>query len=148
MVEAQAPKYLQLTRFLPPTPIRMLVDRKGNNLATQVEFNSFNCQLIAVNRHTASKLVNTLQQDVHAMLQQAEGLVAEQARTLIEQAKQEADDKLSSELARLEALEAVNPNIRDDELEALACNRRQVLANLNEASWRLDAIRLVVVTHQ
>lgn len=148
VVEAQAPKHLQLTRFLPPTPIRMLVDRKGNNLATQVEFDSFNRQLIAVNRHTASKLVNTLQQDVHAMLQQAEGLVAEQARTLIEQAKQEADDKLSSELARLEALKAVNPNIRDDELEALACNRHQVLANLNEASWRLDAIRLVVVTHQ
>lgn len=73
--------------------------------------------------------------------------VAEQARTLIEQAKQEADDKLSSELARLEALKVVNPNIRDNELEALACNRHQVLANLNEASWRLDAIRLVVVTH-
>ena len=69
-----------------------------------------------------------------------------QARTLIEQAKQEADDKLSAELARLEALKAVNPNIRDDEVEALEFNRRQVLANLNEAGWRLDAIRLVVVT--
>lgn len=68
VVEAQAPKHLQLTRFLPPTPIRMLVDRKGNNPATQVEFDSFNRQLIAVNRHTASKFVNTLKQDVHAML--------------------------------------------------------------------------------
>lgn len=38
MVEAQAPKHLQLTRFLPPTPIRMLMDRKGTNLAAQVEF--------------------------------------------------------------------------------------------------------------
>ncbi|NIG98060.1 MAG: hypothetical protein G5701_01650 [Serratia symbiotica] len=90
VVEAQAPKYLQLTRFLLPTPIRMLVDRKGKNLATQVEFDSFNRQLIAVNRHTASKLVNTLQQDVPSMLQQAEGLVAEQALTLIEQTKQES----------------------------------------------------------
>ena len=87
-----------------------------------------------------------MQQDVHAMLQQAESLVEAQARTLIEQAKQEADDKLSAELARLEALKAVNPN--DDEVEALEFNRRQVLANLNEAGWRLDAIRLVVVTHQ
>ena len=147
VVEAQAPKHLQLTRFLPPTPIRMLMDRKGTNLAAQVEFESFNRQLNAVNRHTSSKLVNAVQQDVHAMLQQAESLEA-QARTLIEQAKQEADDKLSAELARLEALKAVNPNIRDDEVEALEFNRRQVLANLNEAGWRLDAIRLVVVTHQ
>lgn len=102
----------------------------------------------AVNRHTSSKLVNAVQQDVHAMLQQAESLVEAQAHTLIEQAKQEADDKLSAELARLEALKAVNPNIRDDEVETLEFNRRQVLANLNEAGWRLDAIRLVVVTHQ
>ena len=58
------------------------------------------------------------------------------------------DKQLSAELARLEALKAVNPNIRDDEVEALEFNRRQVLANLNEAGWRLDAIRLVVVTHQ
>ncbi|CAI1692233.1 RNA polymerase-associated protein RapA [Serratia entomophila] len=148
VVEAQAPKHLQLTRFLPPTPIRMLMDRKGTNLAAQVEFESFNRQLNAVNRHTSSKLVNAVQQDVHAMLQQAEGLVEAQARALIEQAQQEADDKLSTELARLEALKAVNPNIRDDEVEALEFNRRQVLANLNEAGWRLDAIRLVVVTHQ
>ena len=108
VVEAQAPKHLQLTRFLPPTPIRMLMDRKGTNLAAQVEFESFNRQLNAVNRHTSSKLVNAVQQDVHAMLQQAESLVEAQARTLIEQAKQEADDKLSAELARLEALKAVN----------------------------------------
>lgn len=50
----------------------MLMDRKGTNLAAQVEFESFNRQLNAVNRHTSSKLVNAVQQDVHAMLQQAE----------------------------------------------------------------------------
>ncbi|CNE71168.1 RNA polymerase-associated protein RapA [Yersinia nurmii] len=148
VVEAQAPKHLQLTRFLPPTPVRMLMDRKGTNLAAQVEFESFNRQLNAVNRHTSSKLVNAVQQEVHGMLQQAEALVEEQAKALIETAKQEADEKLSAELARLEALKAVNPNIRDDELEALEHNRKMVLENLNQAGWRLDAIRLVVVTHQ
>ncbi len=55
---------------------------------------------------------------------------------------------MSTELARLEALKAVNPNIRDDEIEALEHNRKMVLENLNQAGWRLDAIRLVVVTHQ
>ncbi|WP_338657817.1 RNA polymerase-associated protein RapA [Yersinia enterocolitica] len=148
VVEAQAPKHLQLTRFLPPTPVRMLMDKNGTNLAAQVEFESFNRQLNAVNRHTSSKLVNAVQQEVHAMLQQAEALVEEQARLLIEAAKHEADDKLSAELARLEALKAVNPNIRDDEIETLEHNRKMVLENLNQAGWRLDAIRLVVVTHQ
>ncbi|BDH47148.1 RNA polymerase-associated protein RapA [Salmonella enterica subsp. enterica serovar Choleraesuis] len=148
VVEAKAPKQLQLTRFLPPTPVRMLLDKNGNNLAAQVEFEGFNRQLSAVNRHTGSKLVNAVQQDVHAILQQGEEKIADAAQALISAARKEADDVLSAELARLEALRAVNPNIRDDELEAIEQNRQQVLDSLGDASWRLDALRLIVVTHQ
>lgn len=148
VVEAQAPKHLQLTRFLPPTPVRLLMDRAGNNLAGKVEFESFNRQLNAVNRHTGSKLVNAVQQDVHHILTQAEKVIVPEAQALIAAAKAEADEKLSAELSRLEALKAVNPNIRDDEVDALESNREQVLASLGEASWRLDALRLIVVTHQ
>ena len=148
VVEAQAPKQLQLTRFLPPTPVRMLVDRKGTNLAGKVEFESFNRQLNAVNRHTGSKLVNAVQQDVHEILKLAEGQAAEEARKLIEIARTEANENLSAELSRLQALSAVNPNIRQDEIDALESNREQVLAALDSAGWRLDALRLIVVTHQ
>lgn len=148
VVEAQAPKHLQLTRFLPPTPVRLLVDRKGTNLADKVEFESFNRQLNAVNRHTGSKLVNALQQDVYAILQLAESQASEQARQLIDIARQEANEKLSAELSRLDALSTVNPNIRQDEIDALESNREQVLAALDKAGWRLDALRLIVVTHQ
>ncbi|RNM23258.1 RNA polymerase-associated protein RapA [Dickeya undicola] len=148
VVEAQAPKKLQLTRFLPPTPIRVLLDRKGTNLAAQVEFESFNRQLSSVNRHTSSKLVNAVQDDVHDMLQKAQPLVEAQAQALIADAQRNAETQLRREQERLEALKAVNPNIRDDELEALEEQREQVLLNLQQANWRLDAIRLVVVTHQ
>ncbi|MBD8105991.1 RNA polymerase-associated protein RapA [Erwinia persicina] len=148
VVEAQAPKHLQLTRFLPPTPVRMLVDRKGTNLAAKVEFESFNRQLNAVNRHTGSKLVNAVQQDVHEIIKLSEEQAAIEARKLIDAARSEANEKLSAELSRLLALSAVNPNIRQDEIEALESNREQVLANLDDAGWRLDALRLIVVTHQ
>ncbi|PLM51876.1 RNA polymerase-associated protein RapA, partial [Klebsiella michiganensis] len=130
------------------TPVRMLLDKNGNNLAGQVEFESFNRQLSAVNRHTGSKLVNAVQQDVHAILQQGEGQVAKAAQALIDAARKEADDKLTAELSRLEALRAVNPNIRDDELAAIESNRQQVMDALAQAGWRLDALRLIVVTHQ
>jgi ATP-dependent helicase HepA len=120
----------------------MLLDKNGNNLAGQVEFESFNRQLSAVNRHTGSKLVNAVQQDVHAILQQGEAQVAKAAQALIDAARSEADDKLTAELSRLEALKAVNPNIRDDELAAIESNRQQVMDALAQAGWRLDALRL------
>lgn len=130
------------------TPVRLLLDKNGNNLAGQVEFESFNRQLSAVNRHTGSKLVNAVQQDVHAILQQGEAQIAKAALGLIDAARNEADEKLTAELSRLEALKAVNPNIRDDELAAIESNRQQVMDALAQAGWRLDALRLIVVTHQ
>ncbi|WP_347253286.1 RNA polymerase-associated protein RapA [Leminorella grimontii] len=148
VVEAQAPKNLQLTRFLPPTPVRLLLDRKGNNLADSVEFESFNRQLNAVNRHTGSKLVNAVQKDIYEVLQLGESAIAERAAALIEAARREADDTLTQELSRLNALKAVNPTIRDDELEAIEQTRQQSLLCLEQATWRLDALRMIVVTHQ
>ncbi len=84
----------------------------------------------------------------HAILQLGEAQIEKSARTLIDAARNEADEKLSAELARLEALRAVNPNIRDDELTAIESNRQQVMESLDQAGWRLDALRLIVVTHQ
>lgn len=121
---------------------------KRQQLAAQVEFETFNRQLNAVNRHTGSKLVNAVQQDVHAILQLGEAQIEKSARALIDAARNEADEKLSAELSRLEALRAVNPNIRDDELTAIESNRQQVMESPDQAGWRLDALRLIVVTHQ
>lgn len=121
---------------------------KTATTAAQVEFETFNRQLNAVNRHTGSKLVNAVQQDVHAILQLGEAQIEKSARALIDAARNEADEKLSAELSRLEALRAVNPNIRDDELTAIESNRQQVMESPDQAGWRLDALRLIVVTHQ
>ncbi|MCK8178197.1 hypothetical protein, partial [Erwinia amylovora] len=78
----------------------------------------------------------------------SEDQAAAEARKVIDAARQEADEELSAELSRLQALSAVNPNIRQDEIDALESNRQQVLSTLDEAGWRLDALRLNVVTHQ
>lgn len=148
VVEAQAPKNLQISRFLPATPVRLLIDLKGNNLSSQVEFESFNRQLNAINRHMASKLVNAVQNEVHSVLRLSEPMIEKEAKLLIESAKEAADKALTLELSRLEALKAVNPNIRDEELDIIEEERQQLMTNIDQATWRLDAIRLVVVTHQ
>ncbi|WP_254558466.1 hypothetical protein, partial [Salmonella enterica] len=76
-------------------------------LAAQVEFETFNRQLSAVNRHSGSILVNAVQQDVHAILHLGETQIEKSARALIVNARREADENLSGELSRLEALRAV-----------------------------------------
>jgi ATP-dependent helicase HepA len=52
----------------------------------------------------------------------------------------EADE----ELARLTALKAVNPSVRDSEIDALRQQRDDGMAALNKAALRLEAIRVLV----
>ncbi|WP_101776208.1 RNA polymerase-associated protein RapA [Pasteurella oralis] len=144
VVEAQAPKGLQLTRFLPPTPIRLLLDQKGNNLAEQVSFNALQKQLKPIGKNMANKVVKMVRSNVEQLIKQSEQKVVAQAKQIIHNAQQLADQTLSAELDRLTALQAVNKNIRQDEIDALENTRVQSLAQLQQATWRLDSLRVIV----
>jgi len=52
-VEATAPAHLQLGRYLPTTPIRVLVDKNGNNLADKVSEDILDRQLTPVKKQIA-----------------------------------------------------------------------------------------------
>ncbi|MFC3033448.1 RNA polymerase-associated protein RapA [Pseudoalteromonas fenneropenaei] len=148
IAEASAPKALQIGRFLPPTPIRLLLDKAGNNLAANVPFDGFNQQLSAVGRQTASKLVNALQTIIHPLLLKGGEVAEQQLAGLQQQARTSMTTKLDEEQARLVALKAINPNIRDEEIDYFARQKTQLLTHIDKAQMKLDAIRVIVVTHE
>ncbi|MCK3654651.1 RNA polymerase-binding ATPase [Pasteurellaceae bacterium Macca] len=144
IVEAQSPKGLQLTRFLPPTPVRILLDAKGNDMASQVSFSGLEKQLKPVNKQMANKIAKMARSDIEKLIAFGESKIAPQAVALIEAAKSNAEQTLSSELHRLTSLQAVNKNIRADEIEALEQVKRESLTQLEQATWRLDSLRVIV----
>ena len=147
IAEASAPKALQVGRFLPPTPVRVLLDKAGNNLADNVAFDAFNSQLSAVGRQTASKLANALQSAIHPLITQATELANAQLDTLTENAMVKMQSTMGEEQARLEALKAINPNIRDEEIQVFTKQRSELSTYIEKAQLKLDAIRLIVVSH-
>ena len=147
LVDAQAPKRSGISRFLPQTPIRILLDARGNNLSSQVEFEGFNRQLSPVNRHLASKLVSSVQNDVHRLITASEVFAVEEVKAIREQAQKEMEHSLNSELERLQALKAVNPNIRDEEIEVIEQQINELSGYITQAQYQLDSLRLIVVAH-
>ncbi|MFM2591008.1 RNA polymerase-associated protein RapA [Vibrio sp. TBV020] len=146
-VDAQAPKRSGISRFLPATPIRLMMDGKGNDLSAQVEFESFNRQLSPVGRHIATKLVASVQAQVHQMIEAGEKLIVEKVEAIRNQAQQEMQASLNSELERLQALKAVNPNIRDEEIEAIDAQIKELNGYISQAQYQLDSLRMIVVSH-
>ncbi|MFU2047240.1 RNA polymerase-associated protein RapA [Avibacterium gallinarum] len=144
IVEAQAPRGLLLTRFLPPTPVRLLIDGKGHNLADKVGFELLQKQLKPMAKQMASKVIKMLRANIEQLLKAGERQIGEQAQRLIEQAEQQATQRLDSELTRLQALKQVNKTIRQDEIDALSAEREQILQHLHKATWRLDSLRVII----
>ena len=81
-------------------------------------------------------------------MNQAEAQAGEQLAGIVAEARQRMHHTLESELARLEALRAVNPSVRDSELVHLRELRTELDHLLDQTQLRLDAIRFVVVAHQ
>ncbi len=146
-VDAQAPKRSGIARFLPKTPIRMMMDGRGNDLSSQVEFEGFNRQLSPVNRHLGSKLVTSVQKDIHSLIEAGDALVEQKVEEVRKQAHQDMQQSLNAELERLQALKAVNPNIRDEEIEAIEEQIKELTGYINQAQVQLDSLRLIVVSH-
>jgi ATP-dependent helicase HepA len=54
---------------------------------------------------------------------------------------------LNGELERLQALKAVNPNIRDEEIDAIESQIKELDGYISKAQVQLDSLRLIVVSH-
>jgi len=146
VVEAQVPKSSGINRFLPPTPIRILLDDKGHNIADQVEFEQFHQQLSPVNRHIASKMVATIQAPIHELIKKADQAVIPSHKEILARSQDKMKQTLRAEYDRLQALQAVNPNIRDEELTLIENQTMQLEQYIKQAQVHLDSLRLIIVS--
>ena len=148
MIESQSPKGLQLNRFLPPTPVRLLLDSKGNDLAGQVNFDTLQNKLKPLGKDIANKMVKMARLNIEQLIKLGDHKITEIAQSQIREASRLADQTLSTEINRLIALKAVNKNIRQAEIDVLEKQRLVSLEELSKASWRLDSLRVIVTNKE
>jgi ATP-dependent helicase HepA len=142
--EVVAPRSLQLGRYLPPAALRCLLDANGNDLAGRVSFETLNDQLESVPKASANKFIQAQRDQLTPRINAGEAKVAPRHAERVAEAQRRLAAETDEELARLTALQAVNPTVRDSELDALRTQREQGLAMLDKAALRLEAIRVLV----
>lgn len=148
MVESQSPKGLQLNRFLPPTPVRLLLDNKGNNIGGQVAFETLHSKLKPLGKNVANQMVKMARSNIENLIARGDQLIKALAEPIIAEAQTDANQQLSAEINRLQALRAVNKNIRQSEIDILEAKRTQSLDELAKANWRLDCLRVIVTNKE
>lgn len=146
-VEATAPAHLQLGRYLPTTPIRVLVDKAGNNLADKVSEKVLDKQLSPVKKQVALQLVKALKSMVSPLVSKAENHAKADVDNIQSKALSNMHITLDEEYQRLTALAAINPSVRQEELDFIKLQQNELTNYINKAQLKFEAIRLIVVSN-
>lgn len=146
-VEATAPAHLQLGRYLPTTPIRILVDKNGNDLGDKVSEAVLDKQLTPVKKIMALQLIKALKSQIAPLVTKAEFHGEQQIAAIQEKALKSMQNKLGQEQQRLTALKAINPSVRQAEIDFLAHQQDELSHYIDKAQLTFEAVRMIVVTH-
>ena len=136
LLECIAPPHLHIDRFLPPTPLRVLVDHEGNQGSDPSLLRNGDAQVLLEQAELREDLLPV-------MIERAQGIANSLGPGIIAQARQEMTAQLESEIVRLKELQKVNRSVRDEEIELLAEQQRALDEHLVSARLRLDAVRLI-----
>ncbi|NDV91490.1 RNA polymerase-associated protein RapA [Alteromonas sp. 345S023] len=138
VLDASAPKSLQLGRFLPQTPVRICLDAQGKPVELDVEVKR------KVGRKISSQLLKALNQPLTLAIEKARQLAHQQANTLLHDALKNMHATLNSEIQRLRDLQKRNPSVRDSEIEFIETQISALDKVIQSADVQLDALRVVV----
>ncbi len=138
-----APGKWHADRFLPRTPIKIIVDHQLEpvepseipSFASRVLKNSPPYRLLD-NDHMKNELLP-------AMLKSAETIAQREANQVSKTRLTEMNKALDSEITRLESLVAINDHVRPIELSLARKQKKALEEALSEATLRLDSVRVI-----
>lgn len=124
--------------------MRVLMDVKGKDFAQVLDADKLNRLLQKVPRSTAQELVRRSREQIDGVLDRAEQAVAPLRAEQVEAARARVSEEIGRETERLQELAKVNPNIRQEEIDYLNERLARSLEYLDQASLKLDAVRVIV----
>lgn len=141
ILECVAPKDLQADRFLPPTPVRVLVNHelKEENL----DFEEIKQRMKKINPEKVFSKPEITQSFLKLMLETSKELAEEKVDELINASLERMVSTLSYEAKRLIALKEVNPNVTDEEIKFAKDRIISLNQYISSARLRLDSLRLI-----
>ena len=143
--ECLAPAELEAQRYLPPNCHRLLLDAQGQDRAAQIAHTELQGLCLTGNKKLAATVIKSQSAKLKALYQQGETFAKAASTEVVKQAIQTMQQELSAEQDRLQALAAINPNVREDEIEQVTARRELLEVYLRETRVRLDAVRIVVM---
>jgi len=143
VLEPIAAPRLHVDRFLPATPIRLLVNHKLVDCGDSHPVGSFERKLKKGSPYKLTENPDIARRTLPVMLQHAATLAEAQAVTLRTSALNEMRRLLGHEVQRLRTLKQVNDHVRPEEIELAEGQQAKLTTAIQQSRLRMDALRLI-----
>ena len=141
LLECVAPKPLHVDRFLPPTPLRVLVNHRGED---ESGIAPASLRDVLERGDPAALQQPEIREDLlPGLLRRTNEIANARVPGVISAARRDMGARLDREIARLRELRKVNPSVRAEEIDLLVDQKTALDRHLEDARLRLDAIRLI-----
>lgn len=144
IVECSAPAALQIGRFLPPTPLRVLIDQNQKDVTAAVSHESMRDMLDSIDKEQISQFLNSQRQHIQDMINVGEQKAKAVMQGLITESSNLMISAFTGEIKRMVRLKKINPGIKDQEIQQLKEMTMLAHESIQEAQLRLDAVRFLI----
>jgi len=146
IVECSAPAELQIGRFLPHTPVRVMIDQNKKDVSDVIDHASLIETGAKFDKQQIVAFLNKQRLHLNTILTVAEEKAKADMQVLIADATKDMLDSLTNEIKRLVRLKKVNPTIRTEEIELLKDLTMLSHEHIQAAQLRLDAVRFIITS--
>jgi ATP-dependent helicase HepA len=143
-INCVAPRALQIERFLPLSPMRLLVNASGKDLAELLPHERLNNLIEKVRKSTALAIIKQVGAEVEAKMSLASSQAGLMLQTTLVEAERSMRATLGAEYERLASLREINPSIRQEELDHLGYLMDECAIHIQHAGLQLQALRLII----
>lgn len=144
VLETSGKRGVSIDRFLPNTPIRIVVDLNGTEVTDQFAVETFNKNLISGHIEPFLDNENLVNKILPKMISAATKIAEQQGSKEIAKGLQTMNRTLNHEIERLQTLQKKNTNIRSEEIQIALEEQTALAALITNARLRMDALQLVI----
>jgi ATP-dependent helicase HepA len=143
VLEAIAAPRLHADRFLPLTPIRLVVSHKLEDVSRTLLGTNWERKLQKGSPYQLIENAEIVSRTLPAMFQTAANLAEARAAALRQSALNEMNHLLGHEVERLQTLARVNDHVRPQEIRLAQVQQAELATSLQRSHLRLDSLRLI-----
>jgi ATP-dependent helicase HepA len=142
VVECVAPPALHIDRFLPATPLRVVVDHRADDRSVAIAAEA----IVPLLQRGDARILSApevREELLPRLLKRSREIAEARVQAIVLEARSTMAARLNHEIERLEALSRVNPSVRREEIEILVAQKQALDRHLESARLRLDAVRFI-----